>query len=69
MYTCNDCGNLNTSKIETIKNHQHYVDQYRYGCKQDREFICGWITKDSELKTMGCSYWRAKIKIIQETLF
>jgi hypothetical protein len=30
---------------------------FRYGCNAgQREFICGYIKGDSELKTMGCSY-------------
>jgi hypothetical protein len=70
--SCYDCANLNKSRIEEIKNHKVYANQYRYGCDDRLEgtgFICGWIRKDNELKTMGCSCWKAKTKIIQESLF
>ena len=42
---------------------------YMYGCNQrlsSNGYICGWIRKDSELKTQGCSYSN---KIIVGTLF
>lgn len=48
-WSCNECGNLDKTKRKV---HNGYI----YGCKGRKcGYICGWITKDTELKTMGCS--------------
>lgn len=45
---CDKCGNLDKTKKTSTNG------CYRYGCKNG-SYICGWISKDTELKTMGCS--------------
>jgi len=48
-WSCNECGNLDKTKRKV---HNGYI----YGCKGRKcGYICGWISKDTELKTMGCS--------------
>jgi len=48
--SCNECANLS----RTIRINSKGC--YRYGCKKCKGgYICGWIAKDTELKTMGCS--------------
>lgn len=50
---CNDCIFLNKSKKQMSENG---TSCFRYGCDtRIDEYICGWITEDKELKTMGCS--------------
>lgn len=50
---CAECCCLNKNKKEQTKGQKFY----RYGCSNNLSgYIIGWISKDSELKTMGCSY-------------
>lgn len=51
--SCADCCYLNKNKKEQTKEQKFY----RYGCSNNllSGYIIGWISKDSELKTMGCS--------------
>lgn len=50
--SCAECCYLNKNKKEQTKEQKFY----RYGCSNNlRGYIIGWISKDSELKTMGCS--------------
>lgn len=50
---CAECCYLNKNKKEQTKGQKFY----RYGCSSNNlsGYIIGWISKDSELKTMGCS--------------
>lgn len=49
---CANCIFLNKSKVEKCKE----TNFYRYGCNNNiSEYIIGYIQKDSQLKTMGCS--------------
>lgn len=52
--SCYDCIYLDKSRKEKSENG---TDSFRYGCNSETKncFICGWILKDNELKTMGCS--------------
>lgn len=52
---CNECCFLDRSRKQESSNP---VRCYRYGCNaiEKEKYICGWITNDKELKTMGCSY-------------
>ncbi len=48
--SCNECENLDKLKKEGT------INCYRYGCKKCKSgYICGWVAKDADLKTMGCS--------------
>ena len=50
--SCAECCYLNKNKKEQTKEQKFY----RYGCSNNLSgYIIGWISKDSELKTMGCS--------------
>lgn len=50
--SCAECCYLNKNKKEQTKEQKFY----RYGCSKNLNgYIIGWISKDSELKTMGCS--------------
>lgn len=50
--SCAECCYLNKNKKEKTKEQKFY----RYGCSNNLSgYIIGWISKDSELKTMGCS--------------
>ena len=64
---CYDCENLNKSMIQRSAE----TDCYRYGCRHEGHdgFILGWIRKDSELKWMGGSCYRAPEKSEQMSLF
>lgn len=56
--SCAECCYLDKSKKEMGKYGSHI-----YGCKSiNRNSVVGYIKKDSELKTMGCSYCN-KIKV------
>lgn len=49
---CAECCYLNKNKKEQTKGQKFY----RYGCSNNLSgYIIGWISKDSELKTVGCS--------------
>ena len=49
---CAECCYLNKNKKEQTK----WQKFYRYGCSNNLSgYIIGWISKDSEPKTMGCS--------------
>lgn len=49
---CAECCYLNKNKKDQTKGQKFY----RYGCSNNLSgYIIGWISKDSELKTMGCS--------------
>nr|DAX35110.1 MAG TPA: hypothetical protein [Bacteriophage sp.] len=52
--SCKDCVYLDKTKKQNGFNNS---DCFRYGCNARivDKFICGWISKDSELKKMGCS--------------
>lgn len=52
--SCKDCVYLDKTRKQNGFNNS---DCFRYGCNARivDKFICGWISKDSELKTMGCS--------------
>lgn len=52
--SCQDCVYLDKTRKQNGFNNS---DCFRYGCNARivDKFICGWISKDSELKTMGCS--------------
>lgn len=54
MYDCYNCIYLDKSRKQKSEN---VTNCFRYGCNQRVKdcFICGWIRKDNELKTMGCS--------------
>lgn len=51
---CKDCIYLDKTRKQNGFNNS---DCFRYGCNARivDKFICGWILKDSELKTMGCN--------------
>lgn len=50
--SCAECCYLNKNKKEQTKEQKFY----RYGCSNNLSgYIIGWISKDSELKTVGCS--------------
>lgn len=50
--SCAECCYLNKNKKEQTKEQKFY----RYGCSNNLSgYIIGWISKDSELKTMGCN--------------
>lgn len=50
--SCAECCHLRKDKKEETKENKFY----RYGCSNTAYgYIIGWISKDSELKTMGCS--------------
>lgn len=53
-WNCYNCIYLDKSRKQESKN---CVDCFRYGCNARllNGFIFGWIRKDNELKTMGCS--------------
>ena len=53
-WNCYNCIYLDKSRKQESKNG---VDCFRYGCnaRLSDGFICGWIRKDNELKTQGCS--------------
>ena len=56
--SCAECCYLDKSKKEMGK-----YGSYIYGCKStNRNSVAGYTKKDSELKTMGCSYCN-KIKV------
>lgn len=56
--SCAECCYLDKSKKEMGK-----YGSYIYGCKStNRNSVVGYTKKDSELKTMGCSYCN-KIKV------
>lgn len=52
--SCQDCVYLDKTRKQNGFNNSGC---FRYGCNARivDKFICGWILKDSELKTMGCS--------------
>lgn len=52
--SCQDCVYLDKTRKQNGFNNSGC---FRYGCNARivDKFICGWISKDSELKTMGCS--------------
>lgn len=52
--SCQNCVYLDKTRKQNGFNNN---DCFRYGCNARivDKFICGWISKDSELKTMGCS--------------
>lgn len=52
--SCKDCVYLDKTRKQNGFNNS---DCFRYGCNAGivDKFICGWISKDSELKEMGCS--------------
>lgn len=52
--SCQDCVYLDKTRKQNGFNNS---DCFRYGCNARivDKFICGWISKDSELKKMGCS--------------
>lgn len=52
--SCQDCVYLDKTRKQNGFNNS---DCFRYGCNARivDKFICGWISKDSEIKTMGCS--------------
>lgn len=52
--SCKDCVYLDKTRKQNGFNNS---DCFRYGCSARivDKFICGWISKDSELKKMGCS--------------
>lgn len=52
--SCKDCVYLDKTRKQNGFNNSGC---FRYGCNARivDKFICGWISKDSELKTMGCS--------------
>lgn len=52
--SCKDCVYLDKTRKQNGFNNS---DCFRYGCNARivDKFICGWISKDSELKKMGCS--------------
>lgn len=52
--SCKDCVYLDKTRKQNGFNNS---DCFRYGCNARvyDKFICGWISKDSELKTIGCS--------------
>ena len=51
---CKDCIYLDKTRKQNGFNNS---DCFRYGCNARvyDNFICGWISKDCELKKMGCS--------------
>lgn len=50
---CNNCIYLDKTRRQESKNG---TNCFRYGCNTRIDgHICGWITQDKELKTMGCS--------------
>lgn len=50
--SCAECCYLNKNKKEETKEKKFY----RYGCSNNLNgYMVGWISKDSELKTIGCS--------------
>lgn len=56
-YMCYSCKYLNKDRKQDGNNN---VSCFRYGCDNRKDaYICGWIRKDSELKTMGCSDWKS----------
>lgn len=52
--SCQDCVYLDKTRKQNGFNNNCC---FRYGCNAriHDKFICGWISKDSELKKMGCS--------------
>ena len=52
--SCKDCVYLDKTREQNRFNNSGC---FRYGCNARivDKFICGWISKDSELKKMGCS--------------
>lgn len=52
--SCQDCVYLDKTRKQNGFNNSGC---FRYGCNARivDNFICGWISKDSELKKMGCS--------------
>nr|DAK75307.1 MAG TPA: hypothetical protein [Caudoviricetes sp.] len=54
MWNCYNCIYLDKSRKQKSKNG---TGCFRYGCNAriGDKFICGWISRDNELKTMGCS--------------
>ena len=52
--SCKDCVYLDKTRKQNGFNNSGC---FRYGCNARivDKFICGWISKDSELKKMGCS--------------
>lgn len=52
--SCQDCVYLDKTRKQNGFNNSGC---FRYGCNAriGYRFICGWISKDSELKKMGCS--------------
>lgn len=65
MYACFDCGNLDKNRKENSSNG---TGHYNYGCNaQGRKYTCGWVSKDSELKTQGCSDWKQKQEVHPKT--
>jgi hypothetical protein len=54
VISCQDCVYLDKTRKQNGFNNG---DCFRYGCNARivDKFICGWISKDSELKTMACS--------------
>ena len=52
--SCKDCVYLDKTRKQNGFNNSGY---FRYGCNARivDKFTCGWISKDSELKKMGCS--------------
>lgn len=53
-WDCHSCIYLDKGRKQTSKNG---TNCFRYGCnaRLKDSYICGWIQKDNELKTMGCS--------------
>ena len=53
-WDCYNCIYLDKSRKQTSENG---TSCFRYGCnaRLKDSYICGWIRKDNELKTMGCS--------------
>lgn len=53
-WDCYNCIYLDKNRKQKSKNG---TVCFRYGCNAGLKdsYICGWIRKDSELKTMGCS--------------
>lgn len=53
-WDCYNCIYLDKSRKQKSKNG---TVCFRYGCnaRLKDSYICGWIRKDNELKTMGCS--------------
>ena len=58
---CIDCFNLNKKIKQVSKN---YDKNYRYACKKNN-FTCGWMRKDTEMNSMGCSNWSEIRKVIK----